>query len=130
MRSRTAVVLGTIVGLIVGTLSLLVAYYGITSGGASTLPLPLVVSAIAGSMVAGTAGVMVGCLLTSRERMMVTPLMSVAIASIIVLPGNYSNGSLLPPVIYGMALINGLIIARVIGPLCSTNGRSGKSRLS
>jgi len=130
MRSRTAVVLGTIVGLIVGTVSLLVAYYGIMSGGASALPLPLIVSAVAGGTAAGAAGVLVGCLLTSRERTLVTPLISVAIAAIIVLPGNYSNGSLVPPVIYGMALINGLIIARAIGPLCSPGSRSGRSILS
>jgi hypothetical protein len=61
---------------------------------------------------------------------LVTPLVSVAVASLIVLPGNYANGSLVPPMIYGMALINGLIIARVIGPLCSPGSRTGKSQLS
>jgi hypothetical protein len=73
---------------------------------------------------------MVGCLLTSRERTLVAPLMSLAVASLIVLPGNYANGSLVPPVIYGMALINGLIVARVIGPLCTPGSRSSSSQLS
>jgi hypothetical protein len=129
MRSLTAIVLGTIAGLVVGALSILIAYAGVSLSSASALPTAMVISAIAGGIVAGAAGVMVGCLLTSRERTLVAPLMSLAVASLIVLPGNYANGSLVPPVIYGMALINGLIVARVIGPLCTPGSRSS-SQLS
>ena len=131
MRSLISTVLGIIIGILVGALSLIIAYSSLLlSGASSKLPMAMVVSAIAGGIVAGAGGVILGCLLTSRERTLLAPLMAVAVASLIVLPGNYANGSPVPPVIYGMALLNGLIVARVIGPLCSPGGRSGNSYLS
>lgn len=131
MRSLLSAILGTIIGIVVGACSLLIAYSGlILSGTGGALPPALIISALAGSALAGAGGVILGCLLTNRERTLLAPLITVAVASLIVLPGSYSNGSPIPPLIYGMALLNGLIVARVIGPLCSSYSRSSRSYLS
>lgn len=120
MRSLRTTVLGIIIGILVGTGSLAIAYAGlIFSETASTLPIAIVVSTLAGSAVAGVICIALGYLLTGRERSIVAPLVTVAVASLVVLPGNYVNGSLVPPAIYGLALLNGLIIALVISPLCA-----------
>ena len=120
MRSLRTTVLGTIIGILVGVLSLIIAYAGLTiSATANHLPLAIVVSTMVGSIVAGVICVALGYLLTGRERTIVAPLVTVAVASLVVLPGNYVNGSLVPPAIYGLALLNGLIIALVISPLCA-----------
>ena len=128
MRSLRTTVLGTIVGIVVGAVSLTIAYAGLVfSEAAHYLPMAIVVSTLAGSTVAGLICIALGYLLTGRERTIVAPLVTVAVASLVVLPGNYVNGSLVPPAIYGMALLNGLIIALVISPLCAANANRNLS---
>ncbi len=126
MRSLRVIVLGTVVGLMLGLLSLLIAYIGLSlsveNGG---LPPAVVGSTMSGSTLAGTIGVALGCLVTRLERSILTTLVTVAVAAAIVLPGNYANGSLIPPVIYGMAIVNGLLVGRAIGPLCAPHTEPG-----
>jgi peptidoglycan/LPS O-acetylase OafA/YrhL len=125
MRSLRIIVLGTIVGILAGVISLAAAYAGLTISEISNqLPPALVISTLAGSTVAGILCVALGYLLTHRERSLVAPLVTVAVASLVVLPGNYVNGSLVPPAIYGLAILNGLIIALVISPFCAASFRS------
>ena len=110
MRSLRITVLGTIIGILVGAISLAIAYAGlITSEISNHLPAAIVVSTLAGSTVAAVICIALSYLLTHRERSIVAPLVTVAVASLVVLPGNYVNGSLVPPAIYGLALLNGLI---------------------
>jgi uncharacterized membrane protein len=118
--------MGTIIGISVGTISLAMAYAGLVIGGVSDrLPAAILVSTLAGSVIAGALCVALGYLLTHHERLLVAPLVSIAVASLVVLPGNYGNGSLVPPAIYGLAIINGLIIALVTGPFCAAKLQSG-----
>ena len=122
MSSLRKTVLGTTIDILVGAISLAVAYAVLMFSEVSNhLPMAIVVSTLAGSTVAAVICIALGYLLTGRERSIVAPLVTVAVASLVVLPGNYVNGSLVPPAIYGMALFNGLIIALVISPLCAAN---------
>lgn len=131
MRPLKSVTKGIVVGLMVGMLSLIIAYTGLVlNGGPNDLPMAIVVSALGGSMAAGVLCTTSSYLVTGRERSILAPLVTVAVASLAVLPGNYVNGSLIPPAIYGMALVNGLIVALVIGPLCASGVRSGNRQLS
>jgi hypothetical protein len=126
MRSLKIFVTGTIIGILVGLITLVLAYAGLVFGGViDRLPLAIMVSTLAGSITAGTLCVALGYLLTQRERSIVAPLLTVAVASLIVLPGNYGNGSMVPPAIYSLAIINGLIIAFMTSLICETNIRSG-----
>ncbi len=119
MRSLRIALLGTGIGLAVGSLSVAVAYAGVAlSSGRTALPLAMVVSAAAGGAAAGAGCVAPGCLLTGRERSFLAVLITAAVASLIVLPGSYANGSPVPPLIYAMAVLNGLMAARAVGPLC------------
>lgn len=131
MRSLKKTALGTIVGIMVGVLTLAIAYIGlIFSDVSNQLPTALVVSTLAGSTAAGSICIALGYLLTHRERSLLAPLVTVAVASLVVLPGNYVNGSLVPPAMYGLAVLNGLIIAQVISPFCALNIRAEKGHLS
>jgi peptidoglycan/LPS O-acetylase OafA/YrhL len=120
MRSIKIIVMGTISGMLVGSVSLALAYAGLIFGGvANRLPAAIMVSTLAGSIIAGALCMALGYLLTNRERSLVAPLVTMAVAALVVLPGNYGNGSLVPPAIYSLAILNGLIIALVIGPICA-----------
>ena len=132
MRSLRTSILGTVVGMVVGIMSIVIAYAGLSFSGERNVILPaaIIVSALLGSSVAGAICVALRCLVTRREQSVVAPLLTVAIASLVVLPGNYVNGSPIPPMMYGMALLNGLIVARAISPLCTPGGRSRNRTLS
>lgn len=54
---------------------------------------------------------------SSKERLFLNAILSLAIASVKVLSGSYLNQSLMPIVIYGFALVNGVLIAAVTMPL-------------
>ena len=84
----------------------------------------VVISALAGSITAGAICVALRTLVTGRERSVLAPLVTVAVASLVVLSGNYVNGSVEPPAMYGIAVLNGLTIARIISPLCAAGFRS------
>jgi peptidoglycan/LPS O-acetylase OafA/YrhL len=128
MRSLKIIILGTLIGILVGAISLTIAYAGLVfSKVSSHLPAAIVVSTLAGSIAASALCIALGYLLTHRERSIVAPLVTVAVASLVVLPGNYVNGSLVPPALYGLAVLNGLLIALLISPLCAAGGRSGNS---
>lgn len=131
MRSLRSTVMGIVVGIAVGTLSLLIVYAGLSlSGQRNSLPMAVVISALSGSMTAGAICVALRYLLTGRERSLLAPLVTVAVASLVVLSGNYVNGSIEPPAMYGIALMNGLIIARVVSPLCAAGFGSENRTLS
>lgn len=120
MNSLRGIIAGTFVGSIVGIFSLAIAYAGLSiSGTGAVLPTAVVLSAVMSSAAAGSSGVILGCLLTSLERSATTALISLAVAALIILPGDYANSSLLPVFVYAMAVANGLIVARAVGPLCS-----------
>lgn len=131
MRSLRITILGTGIGLAVGSISLTIAYAGLSlSAGQGALPLAMMVSAAAGSAAAGAGCVTPGCLLTGRERSLLAVLITAAVASLIVLPGNYANGSAVPPLIYAMAVLNGLAAARAVGPLCKPGAAADGRYLS
>jgi hypothetical protein len=122
MKSLKKFAKGTIIGIFVGTISLILAYAGLVIGGmANRLPAAIVVSTLTGSITASALCIALGFLLTHRERSLVAPLVTLAIASLVVLPGNYGNGSLVPPAIYSLAILNGLTIALVTSPLCAAS---------
>ena len=127
MSSLRVIVMGTVVGAMVGVISLAIAYAGLSiSGARAILPMAIVVSAVVGSTAAGFTGAILGYLLTRLERSATGALISVAVAALIVLPGNYANSSLVPVLIYVMAIVNGLIVAWAIGALCSQAFSSGE----
>lgn len=119
MRSLRLTILGTIIGLIMGTVSVVIAYTSLSLGGERIeLPAAIVLLAIGGSTLAGGLCVCLRCLVTRRERSVLASLFGAAVASVIVLTGNYANGSQLPLLIYATAIVNGLLVARAVGPLC------------
>ena len=131
MSSLRALTIGTIIGTIVGGLSLAIPYVGLSiSAGRTTLPTAVMLSAVMGSAVAGSSSVILGCLLSSLERSMATILITLAVAALIVLPGDYANSSLLPAFVYAMAVANGLIVARAVGPFCHQPSGSADYYLS
>lgn len=120
MSSLRALTIGTIIGTIVGILSLAIAYAALSiSGVQGILPKAVILSAIVGSAASGSSGVILGCLLTTRERSITAALISLAVAALILLPGNYADVSLLPALVYAMAIMNGLVVARAVSPFCS-----------
>mgnify|MGYP001821834233 FL=1 len=131
MSLLRALIIGTVIGTIVGVLSLAIAHAGLSINGTGTaLPTAVILSAVIGSAAAGSSGVILGYLLTNLERSATTALISLAVASLILLPGEYANSSLLPALVYAMALANGLIVARAVGPFCHQPSGSAEYYLS
>lgn len=130
MRSLRTVILGTGAGVALGAISLMLVHAGLSlSGGRVALPPAVMLSAVGGGALAGTVGVVLGCLVTRRERTILSTLVTLALAAAVVLGGHYANGSLVPVAIYGLALVNGPIVARVVSPLCIHGAHAGEHSL-
>jgi len=120
MRSLRTIIKGMIVGLMLSTVNLGITYAGKSLiAGRPGLPLALIIAGLAMGLVAGAAAVVMGHLSAGRERMILVLLVNMAVASLAVYLGGYGNGSLVPPAIYGLALINGLLISAASSPLCA-----------
>ncbi len=120
MRSLKSLIMGIVAGMVLSTLSLIIPYAGhLLVVGRPGLPTAVVISGLAGGIIAGAAGMALARLTSGRERAVLVLLISTAVASLAVYLGRYANGSLVPPAIYGLALGNGLLIARVTAGLCA-----------
>ena len=123
MRSLRLTIVGIATGLFVGTVTLLMARAGMDISDLSVaMPMALLIAGPLSGAAAGALGAAAGCLVSRRERTVVTVLAAIAVASLAVLAGGYGNASPAPPAIYTLALLNGIIVARVLGPLCAAYG--------
>lgn len=130
MRAIRNVLLGAFAGTVIGTLTLILLYASFFLASArANVPQALVVSTVAGSAGAGVFGVAIGCLVSSRERSIVAVLLAVAVAALFVLPGGYGNNSYVPPAMFAMAIVNGLLVSRAIRPLCAHDYRQSEQSL-
>lgn len=126
MRSLRYLFMGTIAGVMLSLLSLILTSAGhLIVVGRPGLPPAVIVSGLAGGLIAGAAAVVLSSLCAGRERAILVILISTAVASLAVYVGGYGNRSLVPPTIYSLALLNGLLIAKVTARLCvrRTGGR-------
>lgn len=118
MRSLRSLFMGIVAGLLLSLFSLSIPYAGhLVIVGRPALPLPVVAAGLATGLAAGAAGVALGRLSAGRERALLVLLISTAVASAAVYAGGYGNGSLIPPTIYGLALLNSLLIAKATARL-------------
>lgn len=131
MRSLKLSVMGIIIGTIIGAFSVVIAYASLAlEGERLNLPLAILVLALGGSMLIGGFCVALRCLVSGRERSLVSILIALAVASLIVYSGNFAYGSHVPLLIYAAAVVNGLLIARAVGPLCAISVASNSRFLS
>lgn len=123
MRSLRIFLMGTAAGVALSLLNLILTYAGqLVLVGQPGLPLALVVSGVAVGIIAGGAGMALSRLTVGGERVLLVLLISAAVASVAVYSGGYGNGSRIPVAIYGLALLNGLLIAAATARLCARHG--------
>lgn len=77
----------------------------------------------------GVVSVGLGYLTAGIERSVLVVLISVAVAALVVLVGGYGNGSILPVGIYGLAVVNSLMISRVTSVLGEPANQSNNPNL-
>jgi hypothetical protein len=112
--------MGTIAGVMLSLLSLILTSAGhLIIMGRPGLPPAVIAAGLTGGLIAGASAVALSSLCTGRERAILVILISTAVASLAVYVGGYSNRSLVPPAIYGLALLNGLLIAKVTARFCA-----------
>lgn len=123
MKSIKLIILGTLGGVILSIISMGIAYAGgLLLTGRLALPTVIVISTLVNGAVLGAVAVVLSYLTTGIERSGLITLVSLAVASLTVIMGEYSNGSLIPLGIYFLAISNSLLISRVT---TSLSGRSG-----
>ncbi len=121
MKSIKASLFGMLIGAVLGMLVTLIAgviWSELSSQPAGTSQMLLIIKALTpfsvfnGAMIGGLAAV---CrMFRINEVCLLGVLVSVAAASVVVMRGGFANGSLLPIALYGIALVNGLLVTLVI----------------
>ncbi len=118
MSTVKVIILGTIVGVFLSVLSLISAYAAaMLLTGMLVIPTVLAISTLANGAVLGVVSVSLSYLTAGYERSFLILLVSLAIAALTVMLGNYGNGSLLPLGIYTLAIVNSLLISPVTAAL-------------
>lgn len=114
MKKIKIIILGTINGVILSIGSLGMAYIAASLfTGALNFPAVLIISTLTNGAILGSAGISLSYLSSGLEHRGLILLISLGVASLTVLIGNYDNGSILPVAIYLLAISNGLLISRM-----------------
>jgi len=118
MSTRKTIVLGTLVGFILSSLTLGAAFaVSLILNGQATISGLFALSTLINGTVLGLAGVSLSYLTTGRERNVLILLIGIATAALSVMVGSYDDGSLLPLGIYALAIMNSQMISRVTAAL-------------
>ncbi len=118
MRTVARFILGMLLGVLVSLMTLGIAQIGINLfTGLETLGRTIVVVGLLSGALLGAVSVGLSYLTVGIERILVVMLIGLSIAALAVIVGQYGNGSYLPLGIYGIAVVNGLTIARVTSVL-------------
>ena len=118
MNTVTRLLLGIVAGVLLTLLTLVLALAGarVLIGLAMINGIVALATLLSGALL-GAVGVGLGYLTAGRERSVLVLLIGLAIAALAVMLGGYGNGSVLPLGIYGLAVVNSLLIARVTAVL-------------
>jgi len=119
MSTKKIIVLGTLIGFFLSTLTLGATLAGslLLTGGQATIPGLLALLTLINGTVLGLTSVSVSYLTTGRERSVLILLIGLATAALSVMVGRYEDGSLLPLGIYALAILNSQLISRVTAAL-------------
>ncbi|NCF66669.1 MAG: hypothetical protein GWP61_11890 [Chloroflexi bacterium] len=118
MSTVKVIVMGTLIGVTISVLTILVVLAGLMFLTQKATPIIIVaLLAILNGAFLGTTSASLGYLTTGRERYVLVLLIELAIAALAVLIGRYGNGSLIPVGIYALAILNSLLISRATAKL-------------
>ncbi len=113
MNKIKIIILGTMSGIFLGFISLGIAYIAaLLLVGSEKIPTILIVSTLVNGAILGVVGIGLGYISSGLEHRGIMVLISLAVASLTVLLGNYGNGSILPIAIYLLAITNGGLISK------------------
>ena len=127
MRTVNRMILGIVIGVLASLITLAVAQIGVNLlTGVTTIGRTVTLITLLSGSLLGVISVGLGYFTAGMERSALVLLIGLVIAALAVLGGGYGNGSILPLGIYGLVMINSLMISRVTAVLdASLNQSSG-----
>lgn len=118
MNTATRLVLGIVIGVLASLVTLAMAQIGVNVlMGVETVGKTVAVITLLSGAALGMVSVGLGYLTAGIERVVLVVLIGVAMAALAVMMGEYGNGSLLPVGIYGVLIVNSLMVSWVTAVL-------------